>query len=158
MGFYARVFAMEEDYPSRYAICEELLEAGFEFSTFPGKYDSDFDEKDWKHLMLQYDENNEPIRLERNIKERDSILEEEQEEFLGALEELPDSKEKKKAMDIIKGITQIYAFDIEEDITEKGWEFLNHLFDFLCDATDGYVQIDDEGIYDKEGKILVEME
>ncbi len=158
MGFYARVFAMEEDYPSRYAICEELLEAGFEFSTFPGKYDSDFDEKDWKHLMLQYDENNEPIRLERNIKERDSILEEEQEEFLEALEELPDSKEKKKAVDIIKGITQIYAFDIEEDITEKGWEFLNHLFDFLCDATDGYVQIDDEGIYDKEGKILVEME
>lgn len=96
MSFYTRVFSMAEDYPSRFAICEELLEAEFEFSTFPGKYDEDFDEKDWKYLMLQYDENQEPIRLERNVKARDSIFEEEQQEFLEVLQELPYSKEQKK--------------------------------------------------------------
>lgn len=149
---------MEEDYPSRFAICEELLEAGFEFSTFPGKYDEDFDEKDWKHLMLEYDSNHEPIRLERNIKERDSIFEDEKKEFLEVLQELPYSKEQEKALEIIKGIVQIYAFDVGDDITEEGWEFLDCIIDFLSDATDGYVQIDYEGIYDKEGRILVEME
>lgn len=158
MSFYTRVFSMAEDYPSRFAICEELLEAEFEFSTFPGKYDEDFDEKDWKYLMLQYDENQEPIRLERNVKARDSIFEEEQQEFLEVLQELPYSKEQKKATEIIDDMIQIYAMDVDDDINEAGWDFLDCLMDFLCDATDGYVQIDDEGIYDKEGELLVEME
>ena len=158
MSFYARVFSMAEDYPSRFAVCEELLEAGFEFSTFPGKFDEDFDEKDWKHLMLENDENNEPIRLERNIKGGDSIFEEEQQEFLEVLKELPYSKEQEKATEIIKDMVQIYAMDVDDDITQGGWDFLDCLMDFLCDATDGYVQIDDEGIYDKEGELLAEME
>ncbi len=158
MSFYVRVFSQEEDYPSRFAICEELLEAGFEFSTFPGKYDEDFDEKDWKHFMLEYDSNNEPIRLERNIEERDSIFEDERQEFIEAIKEIPASREQQKALDIIENTVQIYAFDVDDDITEEGWDFLNNILDFLCDATDGYVQIDDEGIYDKEGKVLVEME
>lgn len=158
MSFYTRVFSMAEDYPSRFAICEELLEAEFEFSTFPGKYDEDFDEKDWKYLMLQYDENQEPIRLERNVKARDSIFEEEQQEFLEVLQELPYSKEQKKATEIIDDMVQIYAMDVDDDINEAGWDFLDCLMDFSCDATDGYVQIDDEGIYDKEGELLVEME
>lgn len=158
MSFYARVFSMAEDYPSRFAICDELLEAGFEFSTFPGKFDNDFDEKEWKYLMLEYDANHEPIRLERNIKGVDSIFEEEQQEFLDVLKDLPYSKEQKKASEIIKGMVQIYALDIDEDITEEGWNFLEVLLDFLADASDGYVQIDEEGIYDKEGELLVEME
>ncbi|NLN49308.1 MAG: hypothetical protein GX154_09555 [Clostridiales bacterium] len=158
MSFYVRVFSQDEDFPSRYALCEELLEAGFEFSTFPGKYDEDFDEKDWKHLMLEYDSDSEPIRLERNLAEKDTIFEEEKQEFLEALNEILTDKEQKKAVEIITNAVQIYAFDVDDDITEKGWDFLNCLLDFLCDATDGYVQIDDEGIYDKEGKILVEME
>lgn len=55
-------------------------------------------------------------------------------------------------------MVQIYAMDVDDDINEAGWDFLDCLMDFLCDATDGYVQIDDEGIYDKEGELLVEME
>lgn len=55
-------------------------------------------------------------------------------------------------------MVQIYALDIDEDITEEGWDFLETLLDFIADATDGYVQIDEEGIYDKEGELLVEME
>lgn len=158
MSFYVRVFSMEEDYPSRFAICEELLEAGFKFSTFPGKFDEDFDEAGWTYLMLQYDENQQPIRLERNIKDVDSIFEEEQQEFLEVLQELPYSEEQKKAVEIIKNMVQIYAMDVDDDIIDAGWDFLDFLLDYLCDATDGYVQIDNEGIYDKEGEILVEME
>jgi len=158
MSFYARVFSLAEDYPSRYAICDELLEAGYEFSTFPGKYDEDFDEKDWKYLMLEYDPNHEPIRIERNVKGVDSIFEEEQEEFLEVLKELPYSKGQKKAIEVVKNMVQIYALDIDEDITDEGWDFLETLLDFIADATDGYVQIDGEGIYDQEGELLVEME
>lgn len=158
MAFYARVFALKKDYPTRIEICDKLVENNFNFSTFPGKCDSDFDEKDWKHLMFQYDEINEPIRLERNIKERDRIFVEEQQEFLDALKKIPTSKEQGKAKEILENVVQTYAFDVDDDISEEGWDFLNFLLDFISDTTDGYVQIDNEGIYDKKGRILVEME
>ena len=39
---------------------------------------------------------------------------------------------------------------------EKGWELVEDALDFIKDSTDGYVQIDGEGIYDKEGKMVLE--
>ena len=159
MSYFTRVFSLAEDFPSLYALCDELLEAGFEFATAPGKGESEFEESDWKSMVFQYDENCKPILLERNVKgEAGRLLEEEQQEFLEVLEAMPFSKAQKKAVDILKYSVQIYAFEIQEDITEKGWDFLECIMDFLCDATDGYVQVDEEGIYDKEGKILIEME
>ncbi len=47
---------------------------------------------------------------------------------------------------------------MDEDITEEGWEFLECLLDFVCDATDGYVQVDEEGIYDKNGELMIEID
>ena len=158
MSFYIRVFSSEEDYPSRFAINEELSEAGFEFSTFPGKYDTDFDEKDWKYFTLEYSEGYEPLRLERNIKGKDAIFEEEQQEFLEILRELPRSKGRDKAINAVETMIQLYAIDIDDDINDEGREFLNCLVEFLSDATEGYVQIDGEGIYAVDGRMIIEME
>lgn len=159
MSFYVRVFSLAEDFPSLYAICDELKEAGFEFATSPGKDEPEFQESDWRKVIFQYDENFKPVELERDTKEhKDSIFKEEQEEFLEAVKKLPYSKGQKKALEILKNVVQIYAFEVDEDITEEGWDFLECMLDFICDATDGYVQVDEEGIYDKEGELLVEME
>lgn len=158
MSYYARVFSLAEDYPSLFAICEELSESGFNFATSPGKGEPEFDENDWRTILFQYDENQKPIELERNTKyQEDSIFAEEQEEFLEQLKSLPDSKGRKKAFEIVKNMVQIYAFEVDEDITEAGWDFLECMLDFICDATDGYVQVDEEGIYDKDGNLLVEI-
>ena len=159
MSFYVRVFSMEEDFPSLYAICDELKDAGFEFATSPGKDEPEFKENDWKNAVFQYDESLKPIELERDTKEqKDSIFKEEQAEFLEAIKKLPYSKGQKKAQEIVKNALQIYAFEVEEDITEEGWDFLECMLDFICDATDGYVQVDEEGIYNKDGELLIEME
>ncbi len=158
MSFYARVFSQAEDFPSLYAICDELLEEGFEFATSPGKDEPEFKESNWRNMLFQYDENAKPIELDRDTKEQgDGIFEEEQEEFQESIKKLPYSKGQKKALEILKNAVQIYAFEVEENISEEGWEFLEYLLDFICDATDGYVQVDDEGIYDKDGELLVEM-
>ncbi|HWR60295.1 MAG TPA: hypothetical protein VN580_01705 [Clostridia bacterium] len=159
MSFYVRVFSQAEDFPSLYAICDELLEEGFEFATSPGKDEPEFKEADWKNLVLQYDEEFKPIELERNIKEaEDPLFTGEQGEFLEAVKKLPYSKGQKKALELIKNSIQIYAFEIDEDITEAGWDFLECMLDFICDATDGYVQVDEEGIYEKNGELLLEID
>lgn len=159
MSFYVRVFSMAEDFPSLYAICDELLEEGFEFATSPGKDEPEFKENDWRSLVLQYDENCKSIELDRDTKEQgESIFKEEQDEFLEAIKKLPYSKGQKKALELLKNAVQIYAFEVDEDITEEGWDFLECILDFICDATDGYVQVDEEGIYDKDGELLIEME
>lgn len=159
MSFYVRVFSQVEDFPSLYAICDELLEEGFEFSTFPGKDEPEFKEGNWRNIVFQYDEDSKPIELDRDTKEQgDGVFEEEQEEFLESVKKLPYSKGQKKVLEILKNTVQTYAFEVEEDISEEGWEFLECLLDFVCDATDGYVQVDEEGIYDKDGELLVEME
>jgi len=159
MSFYVRVFSLAEDFPSLYAICDELLDSDFEFSTSPGKEEPEFKVSDWRNVIFQYDENSKPIELDRDTNEHeDSVFKKEQDEFLDALKKLPYSKGQKKALEILKKIVQIYAFEVDEDITEEGWDFLECMLDFICDATDGYVQVDEEGIYNKDGELLVEME
>lgn len=159
MSFYVRVFSQVEDFPSLYAICDELLEEGFEFATSPGKDEPEFKESNWRNMVLQYDENTKPIELDRDTNEHENgVFKEELSEFLEAVKKLPYSKGQKKALELLKNTVQIYAFEVDEDITEEGWDFLECILDFLCDATDGYVQVDEEGIYDKDGELLVEME
>lgn len=159
MSFYVRVFSMAEDYPSLYAICDELKDSGFEFATSPGKDEPGFAENDWRNVLFQYDENFKPIELDRDtIEHEDSVFKEELNEFLEAVKKLPYGKGQKKALEILKSTLQIYAFEVDEDISEEGWEFLECMLDFLCDATDGYVQVDEEGIYDRDGELLIEME
>lgn len=159
MSFYVRIFSQAEDYPSLYAICDELKEAGFEFATSPGKDEPEFKEVDWRSIILQYDEGCEPIELERDAKEHeDGLFKEEQAEFIEAIRKLPYSKGQKKALEIVENARQIYAFTVDEAAGDAGWDFLECMLDFISDATDGYVQVDEEGIYDKEGRLLIEME
>lgn len=157
MSFYVRVFSQAEDFPSLNALCDCLLEEGYEFSTSPGIGEEEFTVGDWREIVFRYDKTGETLELERNIAS-DDIFEDEKEEFLELIKELPYSKEQKKAKEIIKNSVQIYAFELSEDLTEEGWDFLECILDFICDATDGYVQVDEEGIYDNEGNILVEIE
>ena len=158
MSFYVRVFSLAEDFPSLNALCDELLEEGYEFATSPGKEEPEFKEPNWDNIVFQYNEDNKPIHLERNtIHDEDTLFKEELKEFLDEVKVMPYSKGQKKAVEVLKNAVQIYAFELDEDLTEEGWEFLETMLDFLCDATDGYVQVDEEGIYDQEGKLLVEM-
>jgi hypothetical protein len=158
MSFYVRVFSLAEDFPSLNALCDELLEEGYEFATSPGKEEPEFQEENWHSMVFQYDESQKPIFLERNtLHEEDALFKEEQKEFLEELKDLPYSKGQKKALEVVKKAVQVYAFELDEELTEEGWEFLETMLDFLCDATDGYVQVDEEGIYDQEGNLLVEM-
>jgi len=159
MSYYVRVFSLASDFPSLYAICEELKDSDFNFATSPGKDEPEFGERDWRSVLFQYDENFKSIELERDTPDlEDSIFKEEREEFLGSIKMLPYSKGQKRALEILKNTVQIYAFEVDEDITSEGWDFLECLLDFICDATDGYVQVDEEGIYDNNGELLVEMD
>jgi len=159
MTFFARVFSMVEDVPSRYSICDELLEAGYEFATAPGKEEEEFRESDWTYMDFQHDKDLPLIHLVRNTVELDGeLFNDEIKEFQEAIEELPYTKNTKKVKGIFSNAKQIYAFQLEEEMGELGWEFLEVILDYLCDSTDGYVQIDGEGIYDKEGKIMLEFE
>lgn len=159
MSFFARVFSLIEDVPSRSSICEDLLEAGYEFATAPGKEDADFKDADWTFMDFQYQEGTPLIQLERNTREIDGeLFEDEIKEFMETIAELPYGKNTKKVTNVFTEAKQIFAFKLEEEMNEDGWGFLEDLMDFLCDSTDGYVQIDGEGMYDKDGRLMLEFE
>lgn len=159
MTFFARVFSMVEDIPSRNSICDELLDAGYDFATAPGKEEAEFKESEWTHMDFQYDKELPLIHLERNTAELDGALfTDEIKEFQETIDGLTYGKNTKKVKEIFAGTKQIYAFQLEEEMDENGWSFLEDILDYICDSTDGYVQIDGEGIYGKDGKMLLEFE
>ncbi len=159
MTFFARVFSMAEDIPSRNSICDELLEEGFEFSTAPGKTEGEFGEQNWSHMSFQYSESGPLIELERNTPELDGALfTDEKKEFLNIVDGLPYGKNTKRIKELFSSMKQIYAFRLDDSMDDDGWQFLETVLDYLCDSTDGYVQIDGEGIYDKDGRLMLEFD
>lgn len=159
MSYFVRVFSQSDDYVSLSSLCDTLLEEEFEFATDPGKDTDAFRESSWDFVALQYDIEQPHIELEYNKKtDNGDMFRIEQEEFLSVIKDLPYSKGQKKAKEIVKNAVQIFAFDCDDAMGEDGWEFLECLLEHLCDATDGYVQVDQEGIYDKNGELLIEME
>lgn len=159
MPFFVRVFSMAEDIPSRNSICDELLEEDYEFMTSPGKEEPEFREMNWTSMSFQYREGGPVLELERNTPELDGALfSDEKKEFQDIIEGLPYGKHTKRVKGILDGLKQIYAFRIEEEMDEEGWQFLETILDYICDGTDGYVQIDGEGIYDREGRLMLEFD
>ncbi len=159
MTFFARVFSLAEDIPSRNAICEVLVEEGYDFSTAPGRTDEDFNEAEWHDFQFSYAEGMPLIMVERNTKTvNGELFKEEIDEFKETIDDAPYTKNTKKVKKIFEDVKQIYAFKLEEEMDEAGWDFIEEILDFICDATDGYVQIDGEGIFDKNGDIMLEFE
>ena len=157
MSYFVRVFSQEEDYPSLYAICEELEDADYVFSTMPDKNSQDFNKDDWQNLTMKFDTKSSFVINRMTVENHINDILEEKRKYFDILRDLPGNKNSKKVEKMLNNTKQIYKIEVIGDISETGLDMLDFLLEFISDATDGYVQIDGQGIYEVDGKLLLEV-
>lgn len=159
MAHFMRVFTSIKEIPTLPALAQKLEQEDFEIETFPKKDDPRYTETDWRTFHVSYEERFASVMVDRSVKgEEDKLFEEEIEEFSSDLHKLPDSTGKQAVQEVLGNTSQIVACYIPDDITEHGWELVETLLETLLDTTNGTLQVDGEGWYDKEGELLLEME
>lgn len=159
MAHFLRVFASTTETPTLPVLANKLEMEGFDFDTYPKKDDPRFLEPDWRTFHISYDERSASVMLDRSLQgEADKLFEEEIAEFIETLTALPDSSGKQTVQEILTATQQVFACLIPDDITEHGWELVEVLLEIVLDHTNGTLQVDGEGWYDKEGELILEME
>jgi hypothetical protein len=156
MAHFLRVMTENQEAPSLPKLTKLLEDGGFEIVTFPSADDERFADPNWRTFHLAYDRHKLSLILDRSVK-GDAELDEEIAEFFENLKQV-EGEGKSTVEAILSGTRQILALLIPDDITEQGWEVAEFLLEQLLEATDGHLQVDGEGFYDKEGELLFEME
>lgn len=158
MAHFLRVMTKQQTAPGLAELTNSLAQEGFTFETFPDKEEERFADPNWQTLHIAYDPNKMSLMLDRSqAGDEKGELAEEIAEFQENLQAL-EGAGKAAVAEILSGTEQIFALLIPDDITEQGWELAEKLLEHLLDATDGHLQVDGEGFYDKEGELLFEME
>jgi hypothetical protein len=160
MAHFLRVMTKTTNAPTIAVLAEALEQEGFVFATFPKREDERFTTPNWRTFHLSYEEQSRSLMLDRSLRgQEERELEEDVEEFLEQLQGLEgDEGKKKQVVDILNETNQMFALYIPDDITEEGWELAEKLMENLLEMTDGVLQVDGEGFFDKEGELILEME
>ncbi|ARU61572.1 hypothetical protein CBW65_11540 [Tumebacillus avium] len=158
MAHFLRVMTKQQTAPGLGELTNSLAQEGISFETFPDKEEERFNDPDWHTLHIAYDPNKMSLMLDRSrTGDEKGELAEEIAEFQENLQTLTGDG-KAAVAEILSSTEQIFACLIPDDITEQGWELVEKLLEHLLEATDGHLQVDGEGFYDKEGELLFEME
>jgi hypothetical protein len=79
---------------------------------------------------------------------------EEIDEFVEALEDVPESSAKKHVVNHLGRTTTVVALRLSNDIDDDGYEMAGLYFAYLVDRAGALIQADGEGFYDGEELIL----
>lgn len=158
MAHFLRVMTKTSEAPALVELTKNLKAAGYDFQTFPDQEDERFSDPNWRQYHLAYDAHKMSLMIDRSVKgDEGGELSEEIAEFQADLAGLAGAG--KEAIEALLAETeQIVACMIPDDITEQGWELVESLLETLLEATDGHLQVDGEGFYDKEGELIFSME
>lgn len=155
MAHFMRVFTNSTAAPTIEAVCKQLEQDGFVFDTFPKSDDPRYTVENWRTLHLAYDKNVASIMLDRSVRgDEGDVFGEEIEEFQDVLKDV-EGAGKGAVSEILQNASQIFACYLPDDLTEEGWELVESMLEKLLDATEGSLQVDGEGFFDKEGELLL---
>jgi hypothetical protein len=156
---FMRVFTASTAAPTIPVLHQQLEQEEFTFDTFPKTDDPRYGAENWRTLHLAYDKNVASVMLDRSVRgDEGDVFGEEIEEFQEALKSVPESAEKTAVQQILQNASQVFACYIPDDMTEEGWELVESLLEKLLDSTEGSLQVDGEGFFDKEGELILSME
>ena len=159
VAHFMRVFTNKTKAPNISELRHQLEQDGFVFETFPDTDDPRYTAEDWRTLHLAHDRNVASIILYRSVRgDEGDVFNDEIEEFQEALNSVADAPEKQAVQQILQNASQIFACYIPDDLNETGWELVESLLEKLLEATDGSLQVDGEGFFDKEGELLLAVE
>jgi hypothetical protein len=159
MSYFLRVFCRVVRPVTRREIAD-LITAGSFFDIQP-RFDPPPDSaearhEDWAALVIHYDPQRRPIRIERNV--RDALLEEEVREVLFVLERSRSTKARQEIEQTVRSAAQIFSLEVSrETVSEDCWEMLDAVQAFLAEKCDGIVYAPEDGFFDKNLRPLYKL-
>lgn len=154
MAHFMRVFCRTQEAPTIPHLVDKIEHIGFELKIFPAKDDPRYQDPDWKTVHLSYEDRRPSVMVDRSISGAEDFAEE-IDEFRTAMQSVEGQDEGRAVVEkLLSETEQIIACMIPDDFTEEGWELVEYLLELLLDATDGTLQADGEGFFDKEGELI----
>ena len=149
-----RVFARSPRVPSPQAVADTLRSGRFEVRVESGVYSAGYE--GWSRLHLFYAEGRLPLALGRQSLQGDAPLPGHLRVLMDATASAPDSRGKRRVLEFLAQAGQVFELSLPPDFEQRaGRRLLSaELIDYLQKETDGLIQVDGEGYYDRNRIIL----
>lgn len=106
------------------------------------------DETHWKFIILYYQTNKRPVRIELNV--NDQLLQQEIEETIEVIRKLGQLNQQQNLIEKLAASKQIIAIEIDySGLTDAVWEMLDCLEAYLSKKLSGIVYAPEDGFYDE---------
>lgn len=152
--YIMRVFARSPGAPNPQAIVDHLRRRRFDVRVETGIYTLSYE--GWQHLNVFYAEGRSPLSLERQSLHGDEPLTDRLRALMDATTGAKDSRGKQRVLDFLARASQVFELIIPPDFD---WHASRHLvstelLNYLQKQTDGLIQADEEGYYQRNRLIL----
>ncbi len=156
---YSRVFCQKENSPPLRLLID-FLKARGQTPIVPSNLDETaLDEWAWVQVSMGYDRERKPIHL-FCLRDRGSyqdVYEQERRQFLDLLTAYDDVESQLVREYVTRSRFILTTRFLEQDMTEKGYDFNGWILEFYQEQCNGIVQIDNQGFYSPKGELIVDM-
>lgn len=149
-----RVFTRSPRVPSPQAIADYLRGRRFEARVESGVYSRGYE--GWRRLHLFYAEGRSPLVLERQPLHGDAPLPDRLRALMDATATAPDSRDKRRILEFLAQASQVFELSLPLDFDRGAGRRLisSELLNYLQKESDGLIQVDGEGYFDRNRVIL----
>jgi len=153
-SYTLRVFARSPRPPSLQSIIDHLRRRGFEARSEPGSRAAIHE--DWQRCRLFYADRKLPLTLERQSLHGDAPLPDRLRALMDATTTAKDKRGRQRVLDFLAQSNQVFELTLPPDFD---WHMARHLIstellNYLEQETDGMIQADEEGYYQRNRLIL----
>ncbi|OGS47410.1 MAG: hypothetical protein A3K66_06445 [Euryarchaeota archaeon RBG_16_67_27] len=154
MPYWLRVFCRTSVGPAPGEVLEALSSSKLPAQVDP-EADVDLADPDWEQLLLVVSKEGGPLVVDRDVRGRGSFVDDEVDEFLERIADLPRSKAKTAVQAHLKTTKQVYALQVPTtSMDSEGWAIAHAVLRFLVSRCEGIAQADGEGFYEGNDVIL----
>jgi hypothetical protein len=151
VDFYIRVFSASQEAPLPGDLVAAAKRAGCAPAGMAGAGAQD---PQWHELTLEYDRGRCPLRLERRLATAPGEFPEVA-RFLAVVGKPGRSRAKKQVVERLSQSRQLIALCVPDHvIDDDDWQMVHSLLRYLQPLLDGLIQVDAEGFYNGDGKLL----
>ena len=152
--YLLRVFARRSGAPTPQEIVDHLRARRFDVRVEPGLHSMTSDA--WKRLHLFYASDREPLELDRQSLHGDAPLPDRLRRLMDATADAKDSRGKRRVIEFLAQVSQVFELVLPPDYDWHAGRHLvsTELLNFLQAKTDGLIQADSEGYYERNRLIL----
>jgi len=152
--YVMRVFARSPRAPTPQAIADHLRSRRFDVRVESGVHSQDHE--GWTRLRLFYAPGRLPLQLERQSLYGDAPLSPRLRDLMDATADAKDTRGRRRVLDFLAQAAQVFEVTIPDDYDWHAGRHLvtTELLNYLEQYTDGMIQADEEGYYERNRVVL----